>query len=293
MSQDLLLVTGSTGTVGMEVVKAALSAGLQVRATYTTPRSQAKLEQLGVTETVSIDLQDPVSLEAAFHGVTDAFLLVPFTPQLVELGQALIQAAQRSPVRFVVRLSAFGASPDASTLTGQWHGQLDHELHASGIPYAIVQPNFFMQNFMTFYGEMIRQQHVLALPYGDAAVSWVDVRDIAATVVACIQQRDRHHGQTYVLTGPQALTTHDIAALFSEVLGQSVVYHDIPEATAIDALKAQGTPDILVQALSELNGIARGGHSAMVSADVESVTGRPAIPFHQFIQDYKAGWMTA
>ncbi|HEY9648030.1 MAG TPA: SDR family oxidoreductase [Chroococcidiopsis sp.] len=290
MSQEFVLVTGSTGTVGTEVITALVNAGLPVRAAYNSSRSQAKLLALGVADTVQLDMTDASSLDAAFAGVSRAFLLVPFTPQIVTLGTALIDAAQRASVAHVVRLSAFGASPTAPILAGQWHNQLDDHLKASGLPHTILQPSFFMQNFITFYGSMIKEQNALYLPYGDAPVNWVDARDIAAVTATCLQQPTPHLGKTYVVTGGQALSTADIAALFTAALGRAIAYHDIPESAATDAMRQMGTPEILVQALTELNSIAKAGYSAMISPDVETVTGKPPILFSQFIDDYKAAW---
>lgn len=291
MSQNVVLVTGATGTVGSEVIQALMQAGVSIRATYNSPNGQAKLKAWGIEETVPLEMGNADSLSAAFQGVRCAFLLVPFTPQIVEQGQALIDAAQQAGVQYVVRLSAFGARPDATTLTGQWHNNLDDYLRASGLPHTILQPNFFMQNFITFYAQMITQQHALYLPYGNGAVSWVDARDIGAVAAMCLQQPQPHIGKTYVLTGPEALTTEAIAQAFSATLGHPITYHDVPEAAATEAMRQQGTPDVLVQALTELNGVAKAGYSSAVSPDVETVLGRSATPFHQFINDYQSVWL--
>jgi uncharacterized protein YbjT (DUF2867 family) len=291
MSPSLVLVTGSTGTIGTEVIQALVSVGVPVRAAYNSSRSLKKLEALGVTETVQLDMSDSSSLDAAFQGVSKAFLLVPFTAEIVELGQALIDAAQRAKLQYVVRLSGFGADADASTLVGQWHGQLDQYLKLSNLAYTIIQPNFFMQNFITFYGDLIKSQNAIYMPYGDATVSWVDARDIGAVVATCLQNPDIHIGKTYVLTGSEALNNHAIAAQFSQVLGRTITYHDIPDGAAIEAMEQQQLPPIIVQALAELNGVAKAGYSAVLSPDVEAVTGQAARSFSQFIEDYQTAWM--
>lgn len=291
MSQDRVLVTGSTGTIGTEVIKALVADGVPVRAAYNNPRSQAILEALGVTETVQLNMDNPASLDQAFQGVSRAFLLVPFVPQLVELGKTLIDAAKQSSVEYVVRLSAIGASPEATLLTGYWHGQLDAYLNESGLANTILQPNFFMQNFISFYSETIKRQNAIYLPYDDARVSWIDARDIGAVAATCLQNSATHTGKTYVLTGSEAPTTAEIAELFSQTLGSPIAYHDIPESTAIDAMKAQGTPEIIVQALAELNTLARSGQCSLLSPDVETVTGTKAMPFQQFIADHRSAWM--
>ena len=287
---NLVLVTGATGTIGTAVVEALLEAGIPIRAAYNSPRSQAKLKELGATETVQLDMNDSASLEAAFVGVSQAFLLVPFVPTIVEQGKALIDAAQKANVNYVVRLSAIGAAPDAALLPGQWHGQLDEHLKASGLLYTIVQPNFFMQNFVTFYGETINSQNALYLPYGEAKVSWVDARDIAAVVASCFQHSEDHTGKTYLLTGSEAPTMNEVAATLSQTLERTITYYDVTEADATAAMQQQGIPEIMVQALSDLNGIAKVGYAGVISPDVATVTGRAARSFSQFVQENQSVW---
>lgn len=285
-SNDLVLITGATGNIGTLVCQSLVKAGMHVRAAYNSPRGKEKALSLGVAETVQLDITDAASLDAAFDGVTKAFILVPMRPDMVELGNGMIDAAQRANVQHVVRISGMGAFPDAPILLGRWHGNMDAHLHASGLNFTIIQPNSFMQNFITYGVEVLKTQNAIYLPLGDSKVSWGDVRDVASVVTHALSNAE-HIGKTYVITGAEALTTESIATIFSKHCDRTITYHDVPEVVATQALLSGGMDATMAQALEELHAIFKAGYGAEVSPDVEKVLGRPPISFDQFVFDHK------
>jgi len=287
-NNDLILVTGATGTVGASVCENLVKAGAAVRAAYNSPKGKEKLEKLGVAETVQLDIADTASLDAAFSGVTKAFVLVPVHPNMLELGCQTIDAAKRANIEYIVRSSGMGAAPDTTTLLN-WHAQTDEHLKESGIPYTLLRPNSFMQNFITFNSYEIKTQNAIYLPLGDSKVSWIDVRDIATLAAQCFIESE-HIGKTYTLTGPEALSIEECATILSGGIGRTITYYDIPEEIARQGMLGVGMPEISADAILGLYASYKTGSASEVSPQFEEVTGHKLISFAQFVEDYKAAF---
>lgn len=288
-NNDLILVTGATGTVGTSVCENLVKAGAAVRAAYNSSKGKEKLEKLGVAETVQLDIADTASLDAAFSGVKKAFVLVPVHPNMLELGCQTIDAAKRANIEYIVRCSAMGAAPDATILLN-WHAQIDDYLKESGIPHTLIRPNSFMQNFITFNGYEIKTQNSIYLPLGDSKVSWIDVRDIATFTTQCFIESAGHIGKTYTLTGPEALSVEECATLLSAGIGRAITYYDISEETARAGMLGVGMPEISADAILGLYASYKTGSASEVSPKFEEVIGQKLISFAQFVEDYKAAF---
>ena len=292
MSQnnELVLVVGATGTIGYEVCKSLNETGIPVRGTYHSEGGKQKLDRLNLAEVIHLNMEDKSSLDAAFRGVTKAFLLVPDRPDMVELGISLIDAAKKAKVEYVVRSSAMGASEDNTLMYAQWHGKIDARLKETGIEYTLLLPSYFMQNYITFDREQIAVQNGIYLPFGDGKVSCIDVRDIAAVAKKCFLESSKHIGKNYTLTSSEALSGAEQATIFSRHLDRQITYHNIPPEKEEKAMLAMGMPKILVKALSQLHSFCKANEFAEISPDVETVLDRQPISFDRFVEDYKTSW---
>lgn len=289
-NNELVLVTGATGAIGYEVCRNLIQAGDRVRATYHSESGKQKLDRLDPAEVVQLDIEDTASLDAAFTGITKAFLLVPDRPDLEELGYSLVNAAQRANVKYIVRSSGMGASENTPLTIAQWHGKVDARLKQTGIEHTLLLPNYFMQNYLTFYRQQIAVQNGIYLPFGDGKVSCIDVRDIAAVASACLREPSKHKGKTYTLTGSEALNMTDQAKIFSQHLDRQITYRDVSPEQEEEAMLDMGMPNPLVKALSQLHSYCKDNKFDAVYPDVEEVIGRKPIVFSQFVEDYKTNW---
>src|SRR5262245_26038390 len=143
----MILITGATGKSGQEIVKALLDHDMIPRVLARDPAKAAMLLGDDV-EIARGDFSDPSSVEAAMEGVEKALLLSPPSNQLVDIERDFIAVAKKSSVRHIVKLSAFGATPDAPTGFTQWHGISEENLKSSGLTWTILRPPFFMQNLL-------------------------------------------------------------------------------------------------------------------------------------------------
>lgn len=283
-----ILVTGSTGNVGSEVVKTLAAARADFYAAVHSPQKAAALQAQGI-KTRLMDFSDPVSMVSAMKGIDRLFLLQPLTPAMAETANTAVAAAIAAGVKRIVRLSGMGADPKGAITLARWHGTADDHVMRSGADWAILRPNSFMQNFSVSHGWSIRDKGEFYLPLENAAVSWVDVRDIARAAAAALTA-DGHSGAVYTLSGPAALTCAQVAAALTNASGRPVRYVAVSADAAREGMKGAGLPDWLVDALGELFAVNRAGYTAAVTPDIERITGRPPAPFEKFARDYAAAF---
>lgn len=280
----MILVSGATGTNGSEIVRLLSESGVPVRALVRNKAKAEAITGLPGVEIVEGDFDKPETLEVALRGIEKAFMLPPFVNNMVELQHNFIEAAKKSGVKHIVKLSAFGADPNSPIMLGRWHGQSEKELESSGIAYTHLQPNGFLQNLLAF-GSAIATQGTFFQPAADAKISNVDARDIAA-VAASILKENGHEGKTYVITGPEALSFYEVADIFTKVLNKKVTYIDISPEEFKSSMLQWGQPEWLADALNELFGIYRAGYGSVITNVVADIAKKEPITVEQFVRDY-------
>jgi uncharacterized protein YbjT (DUF2867 family) len=290
---DTILVTGATGTVSSEVVKALAGRGLTVRAGVRSVSKVAELQGLGPdVQPIELDYTRPETVQAAFAGVHRVFLLTPFTGNQVEVGKQLVDAARQAGVQQVVLLSGSGADSQPGTQINHWHRAVEVYLEQSGLPFTVLRPSGFMQNFLTYNGDSIRQENKFYLAIGDGQVNYIDVRDIAAVVATVLTAPvAAHQGQIYTLTGPAAVSSEEVAAALSETTGRAISYVAVPEEAAAQAM-AQA-PDWLRNGLLELYRLYKNGGANWITSTVQEIIQRPPHSIGQFAHDYRQQFAAA
>jgi uncharacterized protein YbjT (DUF2867 family) len=228
---------------------------------------------------VTGDLGDPASLEAAMQGVEQVFLLCGPTPDEVALNRNAIDAARTSGVRLVVRSSILASDPESTATFVRNHGESDAYLARSGLAHVILRPYSFAQNVPESVIPSIDSDGRFYANLGDARMSLVDTADVGA-VAAVVLTNPGHDGKRYNVTGPEALSCDDVASKLSSRLGRRVEYVDVPDAAARSALAGAGLGDWLVDSLVSLFAQYRrsgtDGYAAQVSDTVQQLTGKPA-----------------
>jgi uncharacterized protein YbjT (DUF2867 family) len=288
--QETILVTGSTGTLGGEVVKQLSSStpAINIKAGVHSAQNVKKVKDGDEVEVVLIDYNESDTLRQALKDVDKLFLLTPDVPNAAHLASNAVTEAKKAGIRHIVKQSVMGADLEADVGTMRLHRQVEEIIEQSEIPFTFLRPNEFMQNFVNFHSHFIKNNNAFYLPLEDAKVSLVDVRDIAAVAVKSLTEdrSDKHNNNTYLITGPEALSYYQAAEILSSATDKKISYVNISEEEARGAMKEMGMSDWLINTISELHDYFRKGNASQVSSAVEEVTGKKPISFSQFAKDY-------
>jgi uncharacterized protein YbjT (DUF2867 family) len=154
-------------------------------------------------------------------------------------------------------------------------------VRARAVGWSVLQPGGFMQNFLTGAGSLTSDGKLID-PYGEAAVSYIDCHDIAACAAALLTGAGRSR-ETFILTGPEALTHAAIAGKLSAALGLALQPAALSPANLAVRLKAQGLPERFADDVAMLSAEVVAGSMATTTPDVLNLTGRAPRTFAQFI----------
>lgn len=224
-----ILVTGSTGKIGSELLKQLVQRKAPVRALVR--KADATLPP-GVEPVVG-DLLDPVSFEKALSGVDRLFLLNGVVADELTQGLIAFGLAQKHKLKQIVYLSVFKADTFKDVPHFAAKVAIENALKEFNAPFTILRPNYFYQNDLTLKS-VLTDAGVYPMPLGAPGLSAVDIRDIAEAA-AIVLTTDGHLGKTYNLVGPDVLSGPQVASIWSTFLGKTIQY----PGEYLDAFEAQ------------------------------------------------------
>ena len=279
MKNDLILVVGATGTVGSELIRLLKNKGFRTRATTSKPGSLTE-------DFVLMNMATGEGIKEAFEGVDRAFLLSPpgYADQYAMLSP-LIQESKRRGLKKVVLMTAMGANANEAAPMRK----AEVELEKSGLHYNIIRPNWFFQNFQTFWIKGIMEENKILLPAGTAKVSFIDAKDISSVAAQLLTSSQWDH-QDFDLTGPEAVDHQQVAAAISSVAGRKIQYQDISSESFKQGLIQAGLPKDYSEFLTMIFGFLKEGYSARTTSSVEEITGTKPRSLIQYINENKNSW---
>jgi uncharacterized protein YbjT (DUF2867 family) len=264
----VIVVTGGTGRVGAQIVAQLRERDLPVRVVSRRPARSPE-----GTEAARADLADPASLEPHLLGADALFLLWPFTS--AELTAALAPKLAEIAARHVGRVVYLSAQP-AGERPGSFWALAEQAIEDAGVPWTFLRPTGFASNTL-MWADQIRSGDLVRWPFGAAARTLIDERDIAAVAVRVLTE-DGHAGSRYVLSGPAVLTQVEQLAAIGQALGRDLTWEELPKAEAQHALAAAwGDPGFAASALDTWERFVT--HPEAVTSTVRDVTGAPARSF--------------
>lgn len=219
-----ILVTGATGRVGQHVVEQLVKRGANVRV---LTRDPAKARFPAGVECFQGDMLDIDSLRQAFTDISTLFLLNAVSGD--EFTQAIItlNIARECGVKHVVYLSVLHADRFVNVPHFAVKSGAENMLRQMGFSATILRPAYFIDN-EHMVKEVIFNHHLYPMPVGSKGIAMVDVRDIAEVAAIELLRRDKSQTllptETINLVGPDILTGEAVAAIWSEILGQQVIY---------------------------------------------------------------------
>ncbi|MET8744222.1 NmrA family NAD(P)-binding protein [Streptomyces sp. NPDC004728] len=277
----MILVTGATGSIGRSLVRRLRQDGAAFRALV---RDETKGQALDCDFVVG-DFDDPDSIAAAVVGADQLFLNSPGAQPLdgeqpvIRWQKTVIDAARKAGVTHVVKVSVWHARQGAKLSQGA-HWEIEEYLKASGLAWSLLQPAGFMQNFIA-PGAFTPDGYLIS-SYGSTPVAHIDCHDISACAAALLTG-PRGKGETFVLTGPEALTDAEVADRISSALGRAVPRVELPPDALVAAMAYQGLPRRFAEDLAFLVKEVAAGSQATTTTAVRDITGRLPRTFDDFL----------
>jgi uncharacterized protein YbjT (DUF2867 family) len=289
-----ILVTGSTGRIGTEVIARLAASGASVRALTRTPEKTHFPS--GVTA-VQGDLLDAHAMRQALAGVKTLFLLVSNAPD--ELTQAIntLGLAHEAGVTGIVYLSVTRSAEYADVSHFTSKHAVERMIERMDLPATVLRPSYFFQNDATLK-DPLTKAGLYVSPIGDKGVSMVDVRDIADA--AAIELLRRHQAaaplprKTYELSGPDSITGASAAAVWTEMLGREIRYAG-GDLDAFEAAVKTRAPAWLAYDLRAMMHRYQSDGAVATSADIDRLTtllGRAPRTYRDFARETARGWQS-
>lgn len=269
-----VLVTGATGTVGREVVRALLARGASVRALTRDPTGT---EFDPAVEVVTGDLTDLESVDRALEDI-EALHLITFSAARGAGGgdpltnaDGLIQLIGKREVRRV------------TVLQNGYPGPIEEGVRASDLGWTMLQPVEFMANARE-WTESIRTDGRVVKPYVGRVSSMVHEGDIG-DVTAVALTEDGHAQQTYVITGPQVLSLQDKVNALAAATGRSIELAGLSDAEAVAKWQADGLDAETIGFMQWIYGNPP-EVGTTVSDTVPRLTGQPGRTFTHWAEEH-------
>lgn len=285
MTQPTILLTGATGTVGTQLAIKLNDLHIPFRALVRNKGNNELLKNLPMAQIVTGDLVNAENLNPVFQGIEKAFLLTDSSAQAEQLQLNFVNAAHSAGVTQIVKLSQLAAEEQSPVRFLRYHAKVENRIKELGITYTFLRPNLYMQGFIALK-DYIKNDGRFYAALGNAGISLVDVRDIAAVAAIALTETG-HENKTYTITGEETLTHYQLAEIFSTVLGKKVTFIDVSPDQMKEALQAAGFPQWQLDGLIEDYAHYARGEAAAIYTTVKTVTGAPAINFAQFVIDHK------
>jgi len=289
MSRPKILVVGAAGKTGHAVVAELLVLGWPVRALVRADDARARSLQVMGAEIAVADLFDGKAMTSALAGVQRAYWCAPFDPRAVQAAEIFAGAARAARIEAIVGLSQWLASPSHPSLATRNAFATDQlfDSLAPDIAYTIINPGFFADNYLRLIG-FAAQLGVLPSLTGDSRNAPPSNEDIARVAVAALADPASHAGRRYRPTGPELLSTRDMARILSEVLGRKVRRVEMPMWLFVKAARMQAVPAFELSGFRyyvqdhKQGAFVRGAPTSVVS----DLTGRPPEDFATIARRY-------
>jgi len=281
---DITLVAGATGNTGSGVAASLLAKGRQVRALVRDEARAAALREHGA-EVAIVDLDRPETLtDDLLDGVTGVYFVTWNGPSALQQSRNLLETITRSGAApHIVRASAFG-TPRSRIICEL--AKIENDLKASGLPWTILKPTFFMQNMMML-ASTVKEQGAVYFDWGSGKAGMIDVRDVVDCAVGALTgEAGAVEGEIFVLTGPAAIGFADVAAILSRVIGRTVEYIPVPHEAASEAMLGMGVPEWIVKGFAELSAGFEDGFADLTTDNVQRLSGHEPRDFERFARDF-------
>jgi uncharacterized protein YbjT (DUF2867 family) len=277
-----ILVSGATGNVGKEVIRALQESDTTHEITCGVRNPEESREAFPDTpqlKHIAFDFEKPETFDNALLGQDRIFLLRP--PQISSVEKyfrPLMQAMRRHRVREVVFLSVQGVE-QSSVIP---HYQIEKLIREYAFSFVFLRPGYFMQNLETALYHDIRKKKKIVIPAGNARFNWVDTYDIGNAAAEVLNHFEQYRSRAFDITGPENLTFKQVSDVLGLISGTEINYESPNLISFFSRKKKDGvaTPFILVMIM--LHYLPRFQKPPRISDAVYKLTGKQP----NYIEDY-------
>jgi NAD(P)H dehydrogenase (quinone) len=271
-----IVVTGASGKLGRLVAESLLEriSPAEVVLVTRTPDALADLAARGVDVRAG-DFTDQASLSGAFAG-GDRLLLISadVIGERLPHHLAAIDAAAAAGVRSIAYTSIVNPSDSNPGAAAADHRATEEHARVSRMSWTFLRNSIYAEMQVGPASAALASGTLLSNA-GEGRTAYVSRADCAA-VAAAVLTSDGHDGKAYDITGPEALSTRDLAALYAEIGGKPVEAVLVDDDAWVAAMvEHAGLPEPLARILATFGTAARRGYAEPVSTAVQDLTGRP------------------
>jgi len=290
---NLILVTGAAGRVGgvgRTVTELLLKQGKAVRAMVRNEDERAQALRDKGAEVVVGNLLDLDSLHRVIDGCDTMYFAMSVSGDYLAATVNTAAVAKHHGVKGFINMSQMTVAEMSITETTpspqhklQWLSE--QALNWSGLPVVHVRPTVLLEGFfLILTPESVRETNQIRLPFGEGKTSPVAVEDVARVIATLLAIPQPHIGKIYHLTGPQSENMDFYAREYSEALGRTITFQDIPVEPWREGLLQRGLPAHLVNHLATMADLHRAGRYDRMSDDVFALTGQKPLSMQEFVR---------
>jgi NAD(P)H dehydrogenase (quinone) len=287
----VIAVTGATGALGRRVVERL--AGREDVALRLVVREAARAPRVPGAEVAAVPggYADGPGLTAALVGVHTLYLVSAAEAEdRLQQHRTAVAAAAGAGVQRVVYTSFLGAAPDAVFTLARQHAATEEALAATGVRTTVLRHAMYA-DFVPFFAVLEDGRAVIAAPADDGRASFVsrdDLADVAAAVL--LDDSPALDGAVLDVTGPEALSLDDAAAVLAEVTGRPATYRRQTVEEAWATRRPSGHPDWEVEGWVTSYRAIAAGELSRVTDVVPTLTGHPARTVAEHLHAHPEDW---
>ncbi|MDF3819765.1 NAD(P)H-binding protein [Leptospira sp. 96542] len=275
---------GAKGSVSSGIQKLLQKDGHKVFAGTRNPESETNSDLI---QWVFADAKQVSQGLEILDSVESVFLMSP--PGLTNQYEILapwIEKAKNINLKKIVLMTAMGVefAPQESPFR-----KTEILLENSGLNWNIIRPNWFMQNFHTYWLEGIKKDSKLYFPGGKAKASFIDVKDIA-NVAKVLLTTNEYNNTAFTITGNESLSHEEVAEKISKVTKNKIEYVDVDPSAFENSLINAGLSKDYAAFMRMIAQALKDGHAEAITDSVEKITGSKPNSFSDYVNENAKAW---